>query len=438
MKSDQRFAWQEECLDVWIKNECRGIVNAVTGTGKTYFALKAIQYLKKHAKVPIRVKVVVPSRALQQQWRKALGKIAEPLEIGDFRTEKKQNKDKPYMIYIINSARYNLARCILAELSRGETIFLIADECHHYTSGENRKIFEFLPYCSSVPGSYYSLGLTATLEGSEYQSVLVLALGRCIFHYSYEKALRHHTVAPFVIHQIGIYFFRDEREQYKALSQEMQFLRGELLRKYPYLKYAGKEFFALLNEIEKNREPQARILACTYRYLTYQRKLLVCMAKSRIDCVCSLLGKLPQGEQCIIFGESIKQAERLYLRLKEMQYIRVGKYHSKMGEQANKNTLMRFRDGELQILITCRALDEGLDIPKVSMGIVMSGTSVERQRLQRLGRIVRYSEGKQRACLYYLHILDSIEEKTYISMRGDGFTMENWEYRDGKYEKMRG
>jgi len=433
---DKRYLWQEECLQAWVENDCRGIVKAATGSGKTYLALKTIQYLKEHIKRQIRVKVVVPTQALQQQWRKCLGNIAGALEIGSFKTNKKHHADKPYMIYIINSARYNLARCILEELSNGELVFLIADECHHYISAENRKIFEFLPYISSVSGQYCALGLSATLEGAEYDSVLVPALGQYIFNYSYEKALCNRTVLPFAVCQIGVHFFRDEWEQYQELSEHMRYARGLLLKRYPYLRHAGKEFFILLGEIEKSSDPKARDLARTYRYLAYQRKLLVCMARSRIDCVCKLVEKLPRTQQCIIFGESIEQAETLYVRLREKQNCKVGRYHSNMGGQANYNTLMRFRDKETQILIACRALDEGLDVPQVSMGIVMSGTSMERQRLQRLGRIVRYTEDRQKAYLYYLHILGSSEEKTYLSMRGDGFTMENWEYYEGQYWRV--
>lgn len=50
------------------------------------------------------------------------------------------------MIYVINSARYTLSRHILRDINMGYAVLLIADECHHYASAENRKIFEFLPY----------------------------------------------------------------------------------------------------------------------------------------------------------------------------------------------------------------------------------------------------------------------------------------------------
>lgn len=100
----------------------------------------------------------------------------------------------------------------------------------------------------------------------------------------------------------------------------------------------------------------------------------------------------------------------------------------KAGAQANQNTLERFRNSEILILITCKALDEGIDLPDVEIGIILSGTGMERQRLQRLGRILRKSEGKESACLYYLFVKESMEEKSYVPLRGEFFQTEDLEF----------
>ena len=41
------YDWQEECLDRWFANNGRGIVQAVTGSGKTLLALTAANRLEK-------------------------------------------------------------------------------------------------------------------------------------------------------------------------------------------------------------------------------------------------------------------------------------------------------------------------------------------------------------------------------------------------------
>jgi superfamily II DNA or RNA helicase len=57
--------------------------------------------------------------------------------------------------------------------------------------------------------------------------------------------------------------------------------------------------------------------------------------------------------------------------------------------------------GELRCITTSRVLNEGVDLPAAEVAIVVSGTSTVREHVQRLGRILRPSEGKQ-AMLYEL------------------------------------
>ena len=55
--------------------------------------------------------------------------------------------------------------------------------------------------------------------------------------------------------------------------------------------------------------------------------------------------------------------------------------------------------GEYPVIVTSRVLNEGVDVPEASIAIVLSGTGSPREYIQRLGRILRRSEGK-RAVLY--------------------------------------
>ena len=78
----------------------------------------------------------------------------------------------------------------------------------------------------------------------------------------------------------------------------------------------------------------------------------------------------------------------------------------------------RFRLGDTRILIACKAIDEGVDVPDASIGIILSGTSTQRQRVQRLGRIIRQKTGKESALLYYLHIMESSEDACFLPNAG--------------------
>ena len=73
--------------------------------------------------------------------------------------------------------------------------------------------------------------------------------------------------------------------------------------------------------------------------------------------------------------------------------------------------MSHFNEGTLPVLVTSRVLNEGVDLPSAAVAIVMSGTSTVREHVQRLGRILRPSEGKM-AVLYELVAQDTTEEMT--------------------------
>ena len=53
------------------------------------------------------------------------------------------------------------------------------------------------------------------------------------------------------------------------------------------------------------------------------------------------------------------------------------------------------------MLVSSKVLNEGVDVPEASVGIVVSGSGSTRDHVQRLGRILRAKQGKQ-AILYEL------------------------------------
>lgn len=409
------YEWQELCLKRWLANNGRGIVQAVTGSGKTYFALTAAHYLEQNSDRKLHVKIVVPSSALMHQWKQALLEYHAHPEIGLWGGGHKSPTECRYMIYVINSARYKLARQILEELKQGDSVLLIADECHHYASGQNQLIFEFLPHMKGYEKQFFSLGLSATLPGGQSGQYLKSVLGKKVYTYGITEASFQHTISPYDIYHIALSLQAEEHEEYQDLSEQMNFLYRKLLQACPSLKNLMQaDLFEALRSLSGGPNLQIAKTASTYMSLSYKRKSLVALASARIYCAFDLIQKLDQKEKIIIFSERIGQAEELYQLLQEWEPERIGRYHSKMGELANKNVLERFRAGTVRILITCKAIDEGIDVPDASVGIILSGTATKRQRTQRLGRIIRKKDNRITASLYYLHIEDTSEDSSYL------------------------
>ncbi len=424
---EELYQWQEECLSGWFANNGRGMVQAVTGSGKTLLALTAAERMEKKLNQNLRIKIVVPTSTLMQQWNKALqdflansckgNSSAANLrkEIGLRGGGFKSAANHKYMIYVINSARYELARQILTELKQGKSVLLIADECHHYASGQNQLIFEFLPYIKDFQERFFSLGLSATLPSGESLRYLSSVLGRKIYHYGLADASARHTICPYDIYHLSLSFQTEEKEMYEDLSDRMTFFYCRLLRTYPLLGTLGlKERFELLHSLSRSPNRKTAEAASSYMNLSYRRKKLVCSASARVACACDLIKLLGTNEKIIIFSERIDQADELFQLLQKLYPEKVGRYHSKMGKQANKNVLERFRTGNIRILISCKAIDEGIDVPDASVGIILSGTSTQRQRIQRLGRILRKKDTKEKAVLYYLYVTESSEDSCFL------------------------
>ena len=419
----QLFSWQKECLDIWFYNQGKGIVNVVTGAGKTVLALGAIARLEYELSAEpapaLKIKIVVPKVFLANQWLQSLQQdlAVAKADIGVYSGLHKDPPTRKYMIYVVNSARHTLSRHLLDDYQQGNPILLIADECHRYSSPENSRIFNFISQMPVNAAHYYALGLSATPETATSNEKLVPALGAEIFKYGFVEALNANIISSFAIFNLKLNFTPDEKEQYWDLTEKITRALEILMRRCSFLLGLNRlRFFASLENLAQNSEDQG--IASLARFvlsLSTKRKDLVYRAESRISCVKNLLTQLPQSSKVLIFSERIVVAETIYEELQRLFPGQVGRYHSEMDEWSRKDILRKYQDMQIRILVSCRALDEGLNVPATDIGIIASSTSSNRQRIQRLGRILRNSGNKNTAKLYYLYIGSSNEEQDLLS-----------------------
>ena len=79
-----------------------------------------------------------------------------------------------------------------------------------------------------------------------------------------------------------------------------------------------------------------------------------------------------------------------------------------------KEILGMFKSGKYTRIVTSRVLDEGVDVPDATLGVILSGTGSSREFVQRLGRLLRKKEGK-RARL--IELISSETKEVQISQR---------------------
>ena len=94
--------------------------------------------------------------------------------------------------------------------------------------------------------------------------------------------------------------------------------------------------------------------------------------------------------------ETIEQAEHV-ADLARQAAVSVVVDHSKMSQRDRQASQDRFRGGGADCLVVVKAADEGLDVPDADQALITSGTLNPRQRIQRIGRVVRVGGKRPRA-----------------------------------------
>ena len=449
------YAWQEECLKIWLENGCKGIVNVVTGAGKTALAAAAIEQLLKTDADSLRIKIVVPKTFLVRQWSRALMEYLQVprKDIGVYFGSRK-SVDRKFMIYVINSARNSLARHTLRELLSSKPVFIIADECHHYGTDENARIFDFyswrladkpsmehhahdLSIASNTP--VYTLGLSATPFCEHFSDVLVPCLGPEIYRFSLYSALRADIINMFAVFYICLRFDKYEQGLYNELTDKIGIAMEELRKCCPNIgAFNSSSFFAELRRligVGNELSELALVIMCLF----YKRRDVVYNAASRVRCVFDLVRLIRKDAKIIIFGERIETADEIYEGLKSIFPNESGIYHSGVHRSVGESALKRFEDGEIRILVSCRTLDEGLSITSADVAIIVSSTNSVRQRIQRLGRILRKKDNGRQVYFYYLYIYGTTEESVFSQEHMSGLERQvsfidlNYNERTGEF-----
>ena len=348
--------WQIEALVEWERADHRGIVSVVTGGGKTVFALSCIDRIQSVATL-----IIVPTAALLEQWWEEAASYFD-LDLDEINIVTGSLR---FRLGAINIAVLNTA-AKLAERMQEHKCFLIVDECHKAASEQFRSALQV--------NTFASLGLSATPERPNdegLKNVMVPALGPVIFNYDYAAALRDGVIVPFELRNIVFELEEERQAEYDKLSK------------------------AIARSISQHGAEAEETIA-----LFLKRARVLNLSLNRIKLALKLAAA-NRGKRTLIFHEDIEACDLIHGVLVE-NGVRSGVYHSKMQLRAKAAMLGQYRRGEIDVLVTCRALDEGFNVPETEVGIIAASTATRRQRIQRLGRVVRPAKGKTGAAIYTL------------------------------------
>jgi superfamily II DNA or RNA helicase len=415
------LSWQEEAVDKWMQHNGRGIVEAVTGSGKSYLAMGCWRRLiKEFPDKKIRALVVVPTLALQNQWIDKW-KVAFPEDaryVGIYNADTKDNfKEKLVIVCTIQSAVPH-APTLLAGMDTPDwKKLLIADEAHRYVNGEHFRKIRTGPYWD------HALAITATLGDEIWK---VPGFGEIIYEYTFSRAQDDGLIPRFDVVNCAVPLTSSERRDYKDLTEQLGDQIALIKNLYEdRLQGAQGQLFKILKQILKenpNEIPIKRMFS-----LIFRRATIWYMAEEKTSLARDLIIQLVNegGRKVIVFFEriaSIDEMEEYWDREdtpgnlvqtndgtsfeeQSMNQLReqlenaevngwIGSIHSHLKKGEIEQQLKEFKAATHGVLLTCRMLDEGLDVPEIDAALLVSSTKSKTQRIQRFGRALR-KEGKK-------------------------------------------
>jgi superfamily II DNA or RNA helicase len=369
------YQHQQEALDAWKTGGKRGLVVLPTGAGKTYVAQMAIEEVNRSALV------VVPTIDLMNQWsgvlEKAFGETVGLLGGGYHEIED------------LTVTTYDSAAIHMERLG-GRFGMVVFDEAHHLPGAVYRQAAE----CSIAP---FRLGLTATPERADGKETQLDALIGPIVYRKSIKELSGDILADYEVRTVPVGMTEDDFNAYTAARKVYRdFVEARNIRMSS--RYGWPRFLAATNKSEEGRRAFE-----SYRL----QKGLSLVHDAKMRKLYELLERHHDDRVLVFTNDNDSVYE-----ISEKALVPAITHQTPIKER--KEILARFNEGLYRVVVTSKVLNEGVDVPKASIAIILSGTGSVREHVQRLGRILR-RDGQKRATLYELVTENSVE--TYVSER---------------------
>ncbi len=388
--------YQNEAIKNWFDNNNKGILEMATGTGKTITALSAAVKLLDKKKKLITI-IICPYIHLAQQWVEEAQKFGyRPILVAESKAKwlesvqklvrdfKSDRVEEASIVTTNDSFLSDDLQEILAPI--WNTVLLIADEMHHCGAP---KFLKNLPYKTS-----YRLGLSATPVreyDDEGTGKLLEFFGDIIFKFGLQEAIGQGFLTPYYYHPTPVHMQDDEFDEYIKLTQK-------------------------LNRMHPNADSPMSDAALM---IAIKRARVLNNSTSKIDWIRKNIEANDEMAHTLFYvGDQIFDEVRSLLGYEKR--IPIHEFTHRQSLSKRKDLLTQFQEGTIKAFVAMKCLDEGVDIPPTRTAYFLASSSVEREFVQRRGRVLRNSPGKTHATIYDLI---SIPPYEYIAR---GKTDENY------------
>lgn len=405
---DKLWPFQRAAVNSWIGSGRRGILEMATGTGKTKTAIECVNLTKSEG--TLLTLVIVPYQHIGDQWAAELSSYSAVLQadgstnwrrtLSQLRTDNALGRVSDATIVAVQDTAANEEFIgLVSELRSGFRNFLIVGDEVHWLGGRTfRKAL--------LESANFRLGLSATPQryfDDEGTQVLFRYFGPTVFLFELKQALATYRpgteetiLCPYEYFPVLVDLSPEEEEKVKALSQRIAIAS---------LEDPGEEKEKKLFELRLSR---SKVFKKAEGKIAALRKLLTSGLQNRLS-------------HCIIYCEDMNQMLDVReilgsLRISfQMITGNEGAAKSrKWGDLSERQHYIKhFASGHLQVLLAIDCLDEGVDIPSARIGILIASSGNSKEFIQRRGRLMRRSAGKDSASIYdFVVAAESTDEET--------------------------
>ncbi|MCL6597494.1 MAG: DEAD/DEAH box helicase family protein [Alicyclobacillus macrosporangiidus] len=353
--SVNRWRHQDEAVNSFLKHG-NGILEMATGTGKTRTALRIMNVLREQGKIDSAI-ITVSGTDLLDQWAREVTTHATSWSIFKYYDDNKELSEfllNPKGAVLIVSRDF--LRQSMPFIRRKDMLLtrslLICDEVHGL--GTATTVRELQGQLSTFA---YRLGLSATPD-REYDEVgnefIKNEIGEVIFRFQLEDAIKRGILCEFDYYPLKYDLTDEDREKLHRL-----------IKIYNAQKSAGvpvddEEFYREMARVKKLSPAKLPV----FKEFVRQHPDIL--------------------ERCIIFVETIEYGEEVQKIVIEHQPY----FHTYYGND-DKDNLERFSRSELDCLVTCKRISEGIDIRSVKNVVLFSSDRSKLVTIQRIGRSLR-------------------------------------------------
>ena len=386
-KVKKLYKYQEEAIQYFLNNNFHGFYEMATGTGKTFTAVKTIQYLNEQRICnPLYVVILVPQIDLQEQWRREFVSLGiQPYLFGGIAETKDWEDDlNRSLIEFYTSSGLIVSICIYdtyfskiqervdyADIDK----MIVVDEAHELSKNQIKKLSNAYKF---------KLGLSATPERHnkiETQNIVnYFTRGIDTYKYSIDDAIENGFLSHYEYHPILVSLTEEEFDDYREKTKKLIIE----LNKKPEDKDEQR-----IQEISNDR--------CA---IVKKAKNKTLMLREMIDSgkynFCNSVVYCGQGKDTDTDNRIIDiVTDYLYQGgFKVTQFTSKTKFRTRV--------LTEFENGYFDTLIAIKCFDQGVDVPKLDKIYILSSDTLMRQTIQRRGRVLRKCKetGKEIAYIY--------------------------------------